>query len=79
MSDGDLCQHIVLLRSHQPTERMRQGQSGASQTDLTKQTISILIHTPRCAPTAQVTGSHPAKPMQIPEKDQLLRSQVHFG
>lgn len=36
MSDGDLCQHIVLPR--QPRERMRQGQSNTSQRELTKQT-----------------------------------------
>lgn len=37
MSDGDLCQHTVLLCSWQPRERMRQGQSRTTQTDLTKQ------------------------------------------
>lgn len=56
MSDGDLCQHIVLLHSHQPRERMRQGQSSTVQTDLTNGAAGIPLCTPQCDQTAWIRG-----------------------
>lgn len=69
MSDGDLCQHTVLLCSWQPRGRMRQGQSRTTQTDLTKQCRGY-------SETRARMRSDSTKPTQMPGKDQQLHSKV---
>lgn len=79
MSDGDLCQHTVLLCSWQPKGRWDESKAEEPRQTQQKSAVGNEIRTPQRVLTAPVGTRCPTKPMQMPDKDQQLHSKVQLG